>query len=104
MRSLAFGLAALPDLIPGVPIVTDQGGPVAFGTGTQYFESGCVRAPDRGEFFDRALVDCVEQKDMLCRAGRGIGEDFADHVLRFRVIAQGYERLLDGRRFFRRKL
>src|SRR6266581_5996852 len=57
-----------------------------------------------GEFFDRALVDCVEQKDMLCRAGRGIGEDFADHVLRFRVIAQGYERLLDGRRFFRRKL
>ena len=25
-----------PDLIPGVPIVTDQGGPVAFGTGTQY--------------------------------------------------------------------
>jgi hypothetical protein len=25
-----------PDLIPGVPIVVDQGGPVAFGTGTQY--------------------------------------------------------------------
>ena len=25
-----------PDLIPGVPIVTDQDGPVAFGTGTQY--------------------------------------------------------------------
>jgi hypothetical protein len=31
-----FNGAFRPDLIPGVPVVTDRGGPVAFGTGTQY--------------------------------------------------------------------